>query len=147
MEKKLTSPELLAASALIVFMLVLAAVMLADSLGLYHSWRRIGDLNALGALLLAGTPIFALVSLVLRRWNALKYSGLAAHLHQSSILYAAAGLLGTWLVLNVDEANGLRYAYATGLLAVVLLGIVVNAAMIGWLSHRRDSGAKKTASS
>lgn len=141
MNKKLTTPVLFAASVPVVFVLVLAAIIFTDTFGYFHTWKRVGDLDALGALLLAGTPIFAAVSLSLLRWEALKHLNLTVHLRQSSILYTAAGLIGVWLVSNLDDSNGLHYAYATGLFSVMLFGIVVNAAVVGWLRRYQKNRA------
>jgi len=121
------SPLLYALSGIGVFVLMGAALgFLEQSIGL-HAWHRVGDVDAVVALITLGIPIFLIVTRALIRLEGLRRSCFYTHFRHCVLLYIAAILLAVALAVYYQNLNGaLQYAYLVGLFASCALAILIN---------------------
>jgi hypothetical protein len=91
-----------------------------------HTWRRVGDIDAVACVLVLGGLLFPLATIVACRMEELKAPHLADHFRQSSILYALVVLGALALVGGKENQGSLGYAIAATGVIGAMLGIVAN---------------------
>lgn len=132
------SPLLYALSTIAVFVLMgIAVVFLERSVGL-HTWRRVGDIDAVAVLIAAGIPVFFTVTRLLVRFDELHRWYFHTHLRHCALLYLSAILLAAVLVVYYQTLNAaLQYAYVAGLFASCVLAILTNGITLFLFRRRR----------
>jgi hypothetical protein len=124
----LLSPVVYALSACaLCFATIVAIAALENTIGL-HTWKRVGDIDTVLITFIGGAFLFSLVTRYLVKLEKLAKPGVTDHLRHSALLYLAmiASSVGI-IVLHKEASGALSFAYVCVVLAVSLLGIVINA--------------------
>ncbi len=109
-----------------------------------HSWRAVGDLDALGALAVLGAACFPLATVVACRLEGTGVPRLRDHFRQSALLYVAVAIFLSivWPTRGTD-GESLGFAVLAMMTAGAIVGIALNAMTLG---SRRAVGLRRVRS-
>ena len=135
---RVLSPFLFVAAVPLVLAFVVTSVTVVEGTIGLHTWRRVGDVDAVIALAWGSATVFAPLTSFLTRREGVQFPRAIDHLRQTGLLYLLGGLSGTWLALRYGNLNGaLSYAYVVTLFGVTVSGVMVNAMTLAVNRARR----------
>ncbi len=136
---RLVAPFLLAVAVPVVFVGTIIVVATIDNTVGLHRLVRVGDIDAVVAVVLIGSPVFLGMTRLLNRHEPSVVAVRRTHFRHCAFLYIGALVGAALLVVYREFSNGLAYGYVAVLFLVTVYGIVMNAvALTAWQCPRTE---------
>ncbi len=119
---------------------VLSMIFIERTIG-FHTVYRVGDVDAVAAVVIFGIPIYTLVSVWITRFKVESFSKFGSHLQQSILMYCLLIGMGFLLIVYRNENGGLGYAYGALLFCASFVGVLVNGCFHYFCNSGTDTAA------